>query len=409
MQDKGAHAPNLPMKRSDEDRQDLTRSGSPLFGKAPVLSELYELAVSPPNGPNGGNGATGANVHELGSGTYGMVTTGRSRKDGKPVALKRMNLPSMEQGQKRLDHEIYTMREVDTLRRVGDHPNIIQLLDVCRDTNNNVYLVFDLIDNDLLGILNYAASSHLMANQISGYMKDLFEALAYIHEHHIMHRDVKCDNILVTRDGLVKLADFGMARDYHDRDAVMAEYPRYTNPVQTLHGRAPELLLGSTEYTERIDIWAAMCVVLECVLRKPMLPGNTDDGQLKLIFELCGTPRDVRRDWPHELHAPIQTALQRLRIPAPLASRIRARLSPEHIKWRRDLFTEELVQLVEAGLEMNPRRRPSAKELLTQPWFKGAYPPALRTRFPSGQRTVKVIAELKARDHHERQDKHAKK
>lgn len=381
-------------KRTQDQRKELQRSGSPLFGKVPVLGDEYELPAP-------------QNVHELGSGSYATVLTATKRGETAPpspptqVALKRILLPSLEpkHGKERLRAEGFALREVELLRKLDGHPNIIKLLDVRRDPQDNVYLVFDLIDNDLLGILSFAEASHLSARQIAGYMKDLFEALDFCHGLGIVHRDVKPENILVTREGVVKLADFGLARE------MMADYHRYTNPVQTRYQRAPELLLGSRDYDNRIDVWAAVCVVLECVLRKPMLPGNSDEHQLQLIYELCGTPRI--REWPAELVPAIQQSTAHLR--GPLPSRIRARLDPEHVKWRRDLFTEELTQLAEAGLELNPRKRPSIKELLSKPWFQNAYPPELRFRFPPGQRGAKVRKEQEAKAHHQDKHKHAKK
>ena len=367
-------------------REDLRRSGSPLFGKYPELASEYQIP----------------NVHQLGSGTFGTVFSAlRKSGDGEMhIALKRLTLPGLEKGEERLRMERFAIREVDVLRKLAPHPNIVELLDIRRDDQDNVYLVFPLIDNDLLGILDYAESAHMSVGQIAGYMKDLFTALAYCHANNVIHRDIKCENILVTREGVVKLADFGLARE------MLSQYPRYTNPVQTLYGRAPELLLGAVDYDDRIDVWAATCVVMQCVLRKPLLQGKSEEHQLQLIYELCGTPRNVSREWPPELSTAIQKSIAKLK--GPLPNVILTRFAD--MKWRRDLFTDELIHLVERGLQLNPTKRPRIAELLTEPWFARAYAPAVRYRFPPGQRAAKVRIEERAKyQFHQSKNKLAKK
>lgn len=342
-------------------------SGS-LFGHLHALGAEYNIAQD---------------VHELGSGTYGTVIPAKHVATGKAVALKRIKLPSLKDGKdrnQRLQMEKFTQREMDVLHKLGQpgHPNIVQLLEVRRDIQDTcIYLVFEYVDSDLLGIVEHAESYHWACGQIAGYMKDLFEALAYCHQHGVMHRDVKCENILVTREGVVKLADFGMSRE------MMPDFARYTNRVTTLWTRAPELLLGATKYTASIDVWSAICVVLHCLLRRPMLAADTEEKQLRVIYELCGTPQGASRGkWPPELVSAIHKSTAQIR-DAPLPNNIRRRLND--VKLRRDLFTDEVINFIETGLKLNPQERPSIAELLRHPWFTRAYQPHLRYRFPGGQ------------------------
>lgn len=376
---------SAPTKR---ERKDLEQSGSLLFGAVPVLGDEYDVTKD---------------VHELGSGTYGMVLAVKNTATGSTVALKRIKLPSMENGSQRKRLEEFTKREVDVLQKLGNpgHPNIVQLLEVRRDLQETyIFLVFEYVENDLLGIIKHTESYHWSCGQIAGYMKDLFEAIAYCHKNGVMHRDIKCENILVTRNNVVKLADFGMAHE------MMPNFTHYTNKVTTLWTRAPELLLGATEYNDRIDVWSAVCVVLHCLLRHPMFSADTEEKQLRLIYELCGTPQGASRGkWAPELVTAIHKSMNHLK--GSLPNVIRTRLKDEKV--RRDLFTDEAIGFIEAGLKLNPQERPSIVELLQHPWFARAYPSELRFRFPSGQRTANVRKDEEHKHHHHQpKNKHAK-
>lgn len=90
-------------------------------------------------------------------------------------------------------------------------------------------------------------------------MKQLLEGLAYCHIHRVLHRDLKPQNLLIDREGHIKLADFGLAR------AFTLPLRTYTHEVVTLWYRAPELLLGSRFYTMAIDVWSLGCIFAEMV------------------------------------------------------------------------------------------------------------------------------------------------
>lgn len=96
--------------------------------------------------------------------------------------------------------------------------------------------------------------------------------------------------MLIQANGTLQLADFGLARDY-----AVPRTPLSPNVVTRWY-KAPELLLGSTHYTQSIDTWAVGCIFAELMLRKPYLPGDSDLEQLKLICKALGTP--TRESWP---------------------------------------------------------------------------------------------------------------
>ena len=107
----------------------------------------------------------------------------------------------------------------------------------------------------------------------------------YLHENRTIHRDIKGANILISEDGVVKLADFGLARYLQSN-----QYWNYTIKVVTLWYRAPEILLGFRSYNDKIDIWSAGWFFFELLFNKVMFAGSTDKQQLDLIFQTWGTP-----------------------------------------------------------------------------------------------------------------------
>lgn len=125
-------------------------------------------------------------------------------------------------------------------------------------------------------------------------MQQLLNGLYFIHSNKILHRDMKAANILITKLGVLKLADFGLARAFSVQKA--SQPNKYTNRVVTLWYRPPELLLGDRNYGPPIDMWGAGCIMAEMWTRAPIMQGKTEQNQLQLISQLCGTI--VKDVWP---------------------------------------------------------------------------------------------------------------
>lgn len=102
-----------------------------------------------------------------------------------------------------------------------------------------------------------------------------------------MHRDIKGGNLLLTKDGVLKIADFGLAREFKRVNSI-----QFTVKVVTRWYRAPELLLGVSNYKESIDIWSIGCFVAEMFIGKPLFPGRSDLEQLPTIYDKLGVPDD---------------------------------------------------------------------------------------------------------------------
>jgi serine/threonine protein kinase len=118
-------------------------------------------------------------------------------------------------------------------------------------------------------------------------MRQLLEGLAHCHARGVMHRDIKCANLLVSNGGELKVADFGLANLF-----TPASTAPLTSRVVTLWYRPPELLLGATAYEPTVDLWSAGCVFAEMHARRPVLQGRTEVEQIHKIFKLCGSPPD---------------------------------------------------------------------------------------------------------------------
>jgi CTD kinase subunit alpha len=160
-----------------------------------------------------------------------------------------------------------------------------------------VYMVFEYMDHDLAGILSHPTFTFEPAH-IKELLRQMFEGLHYLHHRGILHRDIKGSNILLSTNGQLKLADFGLARHYHKR----RDNLDYTNRVITLWYRPPELLLGTTTYGPAVDIWSIGCIMLEMITKKAIFPGQNEIDQLTRIWNIMGTP--TVETWPKVLELP---------------------------------------------------------------------------------------------------------
>lgn len=217
---------------------------------------------------------------------------------------------------------------------------------------NDCFMVFEYLSHDLTGLLNHPTYK-LEDAQKKDLAKQLFEGLDYLHRRGVLHRDIKAANILISNEGQLKLADFGLARFYAKRGRKLD----YTNRVITIWYRSPELLLGETQYGPSVDIWSAACVLIEIFTKHAIFPGDGGEiNQLDKIYNVLGTP--TREVWPgiiemqwYELLRPAR------RIESTFAEKYKARVTPD------------AYELLEAMFSFDPANRPTASDVLEHPYF----------------------------------------
>lgn len=184
----------------------------------------------------------------------------------------------------------YKSRELEILR-VVNHPNIVGLrffFDKPSSSNHEIYqnLVMECLPSNLQGEIKYYRQSKytIPYPHMKAYTFQLTRAMLYLHGFGISHRDIKPSNILVDPSIVrLKICDFGSAKKLeYNQPSVSYICSRYY--------RAPELIVGCTLYTTKIDIWGLGCVVAEMFLGKPIFQGQSPESQLKEIAKLLGPP-----------------------------------------------------------------------------------------------------------------------
>jgi cyclin-dependent kinase 1 len=277
----------------------------------------------------------------LGEGTYGVVYKARDKVTNEIVALKRIRLEVEDEG-----IPSTALREISLLRELN-HENIVELKD-CVQEDGKLYLVFEFLDRDLKKYME-SCNGMLSPLLVKSYLFQICRGLAFCHARGVMHRDLKPQNLLVSRDGRLKLADFGLAR------AFCPPIRPLTHEVVTLWYRPPEILLGSQTYAPPMDVWAVGTIFTEMVTKRPLFPGDSEIDQLFKIFRQLGTPTE--EVWPGV------SSLQDW--------------NPAFPKWYKTPFTKVVgenfddngLDLLERFLAYAPNQRISAKHALNHPYF----------------------------------------
>ncbi|EPS73453.1 hypothetical protein M569_01299, partial [Genlisea aurea] len=220
-------------------------------------------------------------LDKIGQGTYSNVYRARDLDHGKVVALKKVRFDNLEPESVR-----FMAREIHILRRLN-HPNVIKLEGLVTSRMScSLYLVLEYMEHDLAGLSSHPELK-FTEPQVKCYMKQLLHGLDHCHSKGVLHRDIKGSNLLIDNNGVLKIADFGLASFYD-----MNQNHPLTSRVVTLWYRPPELLLGATHYSTAVDLWSTGCILAELYSGKPIMPGRTEVEQLHKIFKLCGSPSE---------------------------------------------------------------------------------------------------------------------
>lgn len=175
-----------------------------------------------------------------------------------------------------------------------------------------------------------------------------------------MHRDLKTENILVTADGVAKIADFGLSRKMNDPNA-MLEKQKFTPNVVTQWYRAPELLFGDPHYNESVDLWSFGCVMGEFWYRTAILQGANEIHQIRLISKLCGplTPQV----WPNIVKSKIYQQISESLSENKRITRTFLKQKPPIVK------DDQANNLFDKLLGCNPEKRLNASNALNDDLF----------------------------------------
>uniref|UniRef100_A0A6J0VB53 Serine/threonine-protein kinase ICK n=1 Tax=Pogona vitticeps TaxID=103695 RepID=A0A6J0VB53_9SAUR len=279
-------------------------------------------------------------LKQLGDGTYGSVLLGRSNESGELIAIKRMKRKFYSW------EECMNLREVKSLKKLN-HANVVKLKEVIRE-NDNLYFVFEYMKENLYQLMK-ERNKLFPESTVRNIMYQILQGLAFIHKHGFFHRDLKPENLLCMGPELVKIADFGLAREIRSR-------PPYTDYVSTRWYRAPEVLLRSTNYSSPIDIWAVGCIMAEVYTLRPLFPGSSEIDTIFKICQVLGTPK--KNDWPEGYQ---------------LANAMNFRWPhcvPNNLKTLIPNASSEAIQLMRDMLQWDPKKRPTASQALRYPYFQ---------------------------------------
>lgn len=230
-------------------------------------------------------------IRALGSGTYGNVHLFK-KYNGSSVtfaAVKRLKEPLVSSRQ-----VLRAVREICILHHLRGHPNISTLFTVDyveHSRFDGLYLFIESMDMDLSTVVR--SKEELFTEwHVPSVSYQLLNAVHYIHSAGIVHRDLKPSNILLTRSGIVKVCDFGLARGLLPESEAKSYLDRenYTNYVTTRWYRAPEVLMCVDKYHYGLDMWAVGCIIAELALGKPLFSGDSAPNQISKIVDALGLP-----------------------------------------------------------------------------------------------------------------------
>ncbi|KAJ3682094.1 hypothetical protein LUZ60_014667 [Juncus effusus] len=282
-------------------------------------------------------------VEKIGEGTYGVVYKARDKLTNETIALKKIRLEQEDEGVPST-----AIREISLLKEM-QHGNIVRLQDVVH-SEKRIYLVFEYLDLDLKKYMDAHPELAKNPRLIKTYLYQILRGVSYCHSHRVLHRDLKPQNLLIDRrTNALKLADFGLAR------AFGIPVRTFTHEVVTLWYRAPEILLGSRQYSTPVDMWSVGCIFAEMVTQRPLFPGDSEIDELFKIFRVLGTPNE--ETWPGVTSLPdFKSAFPKW--PAKDLSTVVPTLDPAGI------------DLLSKMLRLEPSKRITARQALEHEYFK---------------------------------------
>ena len=290
-------------------------------------------------------------VKRLGGGSFADVYKALEKSTGELVAIK-----VLKRKYKKYEdcHELLEVRSLQklhnqsTFNKPGEE-NIINLKQVIFiKKTGTLNLIFEYMETDLLELMKSCEPKKLKEDQIRDIMHQTLLGLSFMHKYGFFHRDMKPENLLLTRNKL-KIADFGLARE-------IRSVPPYTEYVSTRYYRAPECILKSTNYSSPIDIWGLGCIMAEMYLHpQPLFCGSNEKEVLFRICSVLGTP--THDTWNDGIRQANKVGIKFPTCPGTELEKIIVEAS------------SEAIDLMKQMLQWDPNKRATAKNLLNHPFF----------------------------------------
>ena len=290
-------------------------------------------------------------ITRLGGGSFADVYKALEKSTGELVAIK-----VLKRKYKKWDdcNELVECRSLQklhndvTFNKPGEE-NIIKLKQIIFiKKTGTLNLIFEYMETDLLELMKSCEPKILKEDQIRDIMHQTLLGLCFMHKYGFFHRDMKPENLLLTRNKL-KIADFGLARE-------IRSVPPYTEYVSTRYYRAPECILKSTNYNSPIDIWALGCIMAEMYTHpQPLFCGSNEKEVLFRICSVLGTPtHDIWNDGIR------QANIVGIKFPNCPGTELE-KIIPE--------ASSEAIDLIKQMIKWDPNKRATAKNLLNHPFF----------------------------------------
>ncbi|XP_015496192.1 serine/threonine-protein kinase Nek4 [Parus major] len=254
-------------------------------------------------------------LRAVGKGSYGEVSLARHRQDRKQYVIKKLNLRSASSRERRAAEQ-----EAQLLSQLR-HPNIVTYRESWQGDDGHLYIVMGFCEGgDLYHKLKEQKGKLLPENQVVEWFVQIAMALQYLHEKHILHRDLKTQNIFLTRTNIIKVGDLGIARVLEN------QYDMANTLIGTPYYMSPELF-SNKPYNYKSDVWALGCCVYEMATLKHAFNAKDMNSLAYRIIEgkLPPMPKD---------------------------------------------YSPQLVEIIQTMLNKKPEERPSVKSILRQPYIK---------------------------------------